>query len=433
MERTKSQQTWRRLFTALVLGLVMSVLALGKSAFAATVLPTNVTAPSPGCTFIGVNVSFLAQQQAGLERINAIRQEACREGVLNPATGQALTTNDYVAIQWSAGLEQLARLRAAEISILFEHQRPNGERCFSVNGWSTKDSEGECIAAASGSYVSGGNANIVDQINQWYGEKSDWVNQTRGVTGHYTSMIDPRNHSVGLGYVYAEGGAWTLNLAGEFSHEDSENTSFLPAQPDVIQTVEIQSSVISGWQIAVLSRREPEMVTGKTYQLAMRPTLNISSAKHGIGLSPVTWTSSDPSVATVDPMGILHMVKSGKTIITATSADGSAFAELKVKDKIVTRKKPVLSGQSLKKRKVTIRFKGLSNKQMKKLKVTGVEVQVSRKKNFSVLYKDKVLGRKASSYKFKGQKKKTYYVRFRYVCKGGFGTWSAAKKVRIGK
>ena len=39
---------------------------------------------------------------------------------------------------------------------------------------------------------------MITGIDQWYGEKQDWVKQTGGVTGHYTSMINPNNLYVGL-------------------------------------------------------------------------------------------------------------------------------------------------------------------------------------------------------------------------------------------
>lgn len=32
---------------------------------------------------------------------------------------------------------------------------------------------------------------MLSGIEQWYKEKSDWVNKTGKTTGHYTSMINP--------------------------------------------------------------------------------------------------------------------------------------------------------------------------------------------------------------------------------------------------
>ena len=36
-------------------------------------------------------------------------------------------------------------------------------------------------------------------VELWYNEKDDYLNQTGGVTGHYTSMISPSNRYVGMG------------------------------------------------------------------------------------------------------------------------------------------------------------------------------------------------------------------------------------------
>lgn len=58
------------------------------------------------------------------------------------------------------------------------------------------------------------------EIEQWYSEKSDWVNQVPGaVTGHYTSMIDPSNTYIGLGTFYSEDMRYPNTTAGEFSYE----------------------------------------------------------------------------------------------------------------------------------------------------------------------------------------------------------------------
>lgn len=95
-------------------------------------------------------------------------------------------------------LERIARIRAVEGGLCFGfvgsgHNRLNGKGLSTVkyNGVSTY---AEVLA------YNWNKGNLVSGINQWYDEKSDWVKQTSdAVTGHYTSMIDPRNTYVGLG------------------------------------------------------------------------------------------------------------------------------------------------------------------------------------------------------------------------------------------
>ena len=76
---------------------------------------------------VGVRGSYYANNQEALDRINAIRLEACREGVRNPANpSKKLTINDYRPLKWSTSLERIARQRAAEACLKRGHARPDG-------------------------------------------------------------------------------------------------------------------------------------------------------------------------------------------------------------------------------------------------------------------------------------------------------------------
>ena len=92
-----------------------------KTVSAMTTLETNVTTASEDCTMLGVYGSYYSQAQDGLDRINAIRKEACEDGnVPDPRQpGRTLTSADYVPIKWSADLERIARIRAAEGGLAF--------------------------------------------------------------------------------------------------------------------------------------------------------------------------------------------------------------------------------------------------------------------------------------------------------------------------
>lgn len=99
-----------------------------------SILPTDVTTASDGCALLGVKGSYITDMQAALDRVNAIRKEACEEGVPDPRnSSRKLTSSDYVPIKWSSDLEYIARIRAAEASLVLAHTRPNGTRCFTLN------------------------------------------------------------------------------------------------------------------------------------------------------------------------------------------------------------------------------------------------------------------------------------------------------------
>ncbi|MCR5203568.1 MAG: CAP domain-containing protein [Lachnospiraceae bacterium] len=171
------------------------------------------------------------ERQKALDRINEIRLEACKEGVLNPSTGQPLTESDYVPIKWSSDLELIAQTRAAEADVFWDHTRPNGKSCFSVS-YNGTQSWGEVLAW---NY----NGNMVYGVNQWYGEKTAWVNQdSTAVTGHYTSMINPRNKYVGLGAFMYGTEKW-ICISGEFSSFSGLKEGFTGVTGDYYQVIEI--------------------------------------------------------------------------------------------------------------------------------------------------------------------------------------------------
>ena len=141
----------------------------------------------------------------------------------------------------------------------------------------------------------------------------------------------------------------------------------------------------------------------------------------------VTWTSSNPSVATVNSAGIVTGKKIGKATITATSADGTKVTgtyNICVGPKQVSGLKAKAKGN----KKVQLRWS-------KQKGITGIQVQYAKKKTFKGSKKKTV---KVSSNATKATvklKKGTYYVKVRAITKIDgkkyYGDWSKAKKVKI--
>lgn len=288
-----------------------------KQVSAMTILETDVTAVSDGCTMFGVYGSYYSQAQDALDRINEIRKEACDAGNVpdprNPS--RMLTSSDYVPIKWSKDLESVARIRAMEGGLAYSfmgsgHNRLNGKGTFSIN-YNGVSSYAEDLAYNWGT-------SMVYGINQWYGEKSDWVNQVSGkVTGHYTSMINPNFTYVGLGDFYTEEAAFPNTLAGEFcSSSQSLDQTMQAAQTDVMQKIEVKDSYITGYILEGTNT----IYTDKTTTLTPKVCLANGSNTHRLWvLDDVTYTSSDSSVATVTNAGVVTGLKNGTTTITATS------------------------------------------------------------------------------------------------------------------
>ncbi|MCI8300288.1 MAG: hypothetical protein HFI69_08055, partial [Lachnospiraceae bacterium] len=294
-----------------------------KTVSAMTTLETNVTTASEDCTMLGVYGSYYSQAQDGLDRINAIRKEACEDGnVPDPRQpGCTLTSADYVPIKWSADLERIARIRAAEGGLAFGflasgHNRLNGKGTFSIS-YNGIFSSAENLAYNRGT-------SMVSGIDQWYSEKSDWVNQTaNAVTGHYTSMINPNYTYVGLGDFYTEESSYPNTLAGEFSASSQNlDQTMQDAPADVMQKIEVKNSYIKGHTLDGITT----IYTDKTTVLTPKASLENGSKSHKLWtLDPVTYTSSNTEAATVTDDGVVTGRKNGETVITAQS-NGNVLA-----------------------------------------------------------------------------------------------------------
>lgn len=144
-------------------------LLFSVSVQAKDVLPTNKTTASEGCTFVGVEGEYITDAQNALKRINEIRYEACEEGVwkmdiYGKPTTEKLTLSDYKPIKWSSALEYIARIRAAEATVVLAHERPNNENFFT----STLTSNGQ--KSYSENLAWNGGKSMLSGIEQWYKE-----------------------------------------------------------------------------------------------------------------------------------------------------------------------------------------------------------------------------------------------------------------------
>ncbi len=284
------------------------------------VLPTTVDTPKAGCTFLGIEGKYITQIQEALDRINEIRKEACTEGVINPATNKPLTKSDYVPIQWSAGLEYIARIRAAEASLTMDHARTNGEGIWfsSPNGTS---SFAEVIAWNFGE-------TMTDGINQWYGEKYDWVNKTGGVTGHYTSLINPQYRYVGLGTFCSRTTKYYNTTAGEFCFSDSDSSRG-SSTGTIIQTLEVTNDNIS-YEINCPDKISNSEKVSVTATVSFSDYWGNPLTTKGLVLlddatDKVKWSSSNDNIVVSN--GILTIQSCGKADITAELPNGKKITK----------------------------------------------------------------------------------------------------------
>lgn len=383
---------------------------------------TDVTSAASGNTLISVEGTFYSNTKTKLlNRINAIRKEACQEGITNPSTGKALTMNDYVPIKWSSDLEWIAQTRAAEATVSESHTRPNGSSCFSIQH-NDVYSWGEVLAWNYSGMMYG--------IEQWYEEKADWVNGTGGVTGHYTSMIDPENLYVGLGCFKRKEGGWYA-VAGEFSFEEGLDEAKTGVTGAYSQQIEVPTFSLSASLTSTVT-----MNAGGTKKLAFKVKTAFEGIMGGTNTTQctlvnnsITWSSSDSKVASVDATGMITAHKKGAVTITAKAANGlKATSKVKINKKITVAKAKTPKLTNLKGKKLKITYSATSG-------AKGYQIQYSTSKKFSNA-KTKTLTKK--SYTVKLKKGKKYYVRVRaYKLDSSknkvYGAWSKVKSITIKK
>ena len=284
------------------------------------VLPTNKTTASEGCTFVGVEGEYITDAQNALKRINEIRYEACEEGVwkmdsYGKPTTEKLTLSDYKPIKWSSALEYIARIRAAEATVVLAHERPNNENFFT----STFTSNGQ--KSYSENLAWNGGKSMLSGIEQWYKEKSDWVNKTGKTTGHYTSMINPDYNYVAVATFYNPDAAYKNATSAEFSYKKGLDETMNEMAGECIQTLEVKDSYLS----LKLPVNNTSIKAGENTQAQANAVItNPSAIMHGETceaslIGDITWTSSNKQVATVDKDGKITGIDYGTATITAKS------------------------------------------------------------------------------------------------------------------
>ena len=281
-----------------------------------TVLETNVTEASEGCTMLGIYGSYFAQAKEALAKINEIRKEACEAGnIRDPRnSGRYLQPSDYVPLKWSSDLEYIARIRAAEAGIAFRfmdsgHDRLNEKGTFSIG------SNG--ITSSSEDLAYYHEKDMIEGVLLWYSEKQYWVKQDLSQeTRHYTSMINPKFTYVGFGGFYSEAAPYPATMAGEFSAKSDLDETMMEAPEDVMQKIEVSNDYIQGTYLD----GDDQIFTNGTTTVAPRVKLRRNNAIRDVwSMEDVTYTSSDPAVATVTQDGQVTGITNGTVTITAKS------------------------------------------------------------------------------------------------------------------
>lgn len=220
----------------------------------------------------------------------------------------------------------------------------------------------------------------------------------------------------------------TVNSSGKITAKAAGKTTIWVST----ENGKIASCVVNVKVLAVKLRISPDAITLKEGQSTQLKTI-VSPVD---STEKITWRSTNSKIAKVDQTGKVTALKSGETMIYATTDSLSYWAgcDVQVKKastnsgKINVPKTTIRTISALKKKKVLLRYNKVQG-------ASGYQIQYSMKKNFAGA---KTKTAKGNSLKVSGLKvNKKYYFRVR-VCKKANGKtyysgWSNVKSVKAKK
>ena len=291
-------------------------------------LETNVTEASEGNFMIGVPGTFYStEENEMLDRMNEVRKEAYDEKLEYPKkSGKYLGVDyPYVPLKWSNKCERIARIRAAEVSLLAGHVRPGGGLAqltledFSQNG--------EVIAWDDEVLNGIWNKKNPNDPGSWYSEKKYYIDPAdmTNETGHYEAMINPNNTYVGISAFQGSSAFGYLNgwkiITGEFSPRESLDETFVGLKGDYIQKVEVKAKYVS---MKIEGNNALDIDEGTLFETNITVnTANGYGSNNCKMYSPVKWTSSNEDVLVIDEAtGIATGKAEGRAVITASAVSG---------------------------------------------------------------------------------------------------------------
>ena len=215
-------------------------------------------------------------------------------------------------------LTAAAMQRAAEISVDFDHNRPDGRSCFTVSD----KAGGENIAA------------------NWSLEAKMAFEQWKDSPGHYANMMEEGFKSIGIGVFYGEGFVFWVQL---FSWYDADKVEMSNAHTAVTADVAVElgsSSLYLGLDGTPMEYFESYNKSENTFTIEKGNSLALGIYRENPGwgyvvgsfdASGFSWTSSNTGAATVDSSGNVTAKSAGTAVITASSKTGSDRLTLNVK------------------------------------------------------------------------------------------------------
>ena len=265
------------------------------------VIPKKVNAAE----IIPVNISVKYGQTEGrkiFDMINEMRTDSFDAWCWNEDNETKTRYDNLNELAYDYDLERIATKRAAELALLFDHGRPNGESFFSIY-----EEEGITYRAAGENIAMG--YRTAEAVNAAWREDGEPYNGQ----GHRRNMLNPKFNCVGIGHVYLEGCHYWVE---EFAYRTSVNTTETTANDsEQTMSLSVPKSKVTGLKVA-FDKTSYSLRTGESTEVKLTAKLTVFGSDTIVTDLPDI-SVNDPSIATYSN-GKITGVAEGSTTLTAS-------------------------------------------------------------------------------------------------------------------
>ena len=265
------------------------------------VIPKKVNAAE----IIPVNISVKYGQTEGrkiFDMINEMRTDSFDAWCWNADNETKTRYDNLNELAYDYDLERIATKRAAELALLFDHGRPNGESFFSIY-----EEEGITYRAAGENIAMG--YHTAEAVNAAWREDGEPYNGQ----GHRRNMLNPKFNCVGIGHVYLDGCHYWVE---EFAYRTSVNTTETTANDsEQTMSLSVPKSKVTGLKVA-FDKTSYSLRTGESTEVKLTAKLTVFGSDTIVTDLPAI-SVNDPSIATYSN-GKITGVAEGSTTLTAS-------------------------------------------------------------------------------------------------------------------
>ena len=265
------------------------------------VIPKKVNAAE----IIPVNISVKYGQTEGrkiFDMINEMRTDSFDAWCWNEDNETKTRYDNLNELAYDYDLEKIATKRAAELALLFDHGRPNGESFFSIY-----EEEGITYRAAGENIAMG--YRTAEAVNAAWREDGESYNGQ----GHRRNMLNPKFNCVGIGHVYLDGCHYWVE---EFAYRTSVNTTETTANDsEQTMSLSVPKSKVTGLKVA-FDKTSYSLRTGESTEVKLTAKLTVFGSDTIVTDLPAI-SVNDPSIVTYSN-GKITGVAEGSTTLTAS-------------------------------------------------------------------------------------------------------------------